>query len=408
MRDEWINCTLGDIITLQRGMDLPSQNRRNGKIPIIASNGIVGYHDEAAVKGPGVVIGRSGSIGGGQYVTCDFWPLNTTLWVKDFKGNNPLFCYYLLRSIDFKTLNVGSGVPTLNRNHLHPMPSLLPPLKDQIWIANLLGSLDRRIKLLNEINTTLDSIAQALFKSWFIDFDPVHAKAEGREPEGMDAETAALFPDSFEESELGLIPKGWRIGILADCCQKIESGGTPKRKVAEYWDGTIGWLTFGEVRNTIVYETKEKITQVGLKESSAKIWPNGTTVVAMYGATAGEVCLLAAPIATNQACCGLVPKCGTKSFLFLSTRRESHNLALKSSGSAQQNLNKGLISNHKIIIPPDNIINIFEGAVNHLFERWILNDKKIKTLANLRDLLLPRLLSGDLCLAIVENMESVL
>ena len=120
MPSEWKHTTLGEVLTLQRGMDLPVQDRRAGKYPVVASTGVVGRHDTAPVKGPGVVIGRSGSIGGGQYIQSDYWPLNTTLWVKDFKGNNPRYCYYLLKSLDFSTFNAGSGVPTLNRNHIHP------------------------------------------------------------------------------------------------------------------------------------------------------------------------------------------------------------------------------------------------------------------------------------------------
>lgn len=102
---------LNEFITLQRGFDLPQDKRVMGDIPVVASTGVVGYHNEEKVLAPGVVIGRSGSIGGGQYITTNFWPLNTTLWVKDFKGHHPRFVYYLLRSIDFSQFNVGSGVP---------------------------------------------------------------------------------------------------------------------------------------------------------------------------------------------------------------------------------------------------------------------------------------------------------
>ena len=191
---DWESVTLGDILTLQRGMDLPVQDRKNGKVPIIASNGITGYHNHAPVKAPGVVIGRSGSIGGGQYIEDDFWPLNTTLWVKDFKGNDPRYCYYLLRSIDFSGMNAGSGVPTLNRNHLHPMPMLRPPVVAQKQISSVLGALDDKIALLRETNATLEGIAQSLFKSWFVNFDPVRAKVEGREPEGISPESRRAVP----------------------------------------------------------------------------------------------------------------------------------------------------------------------------------------------------------------------
>jgi type I restriction enzyme, S subunit len=269
-----------------------------------------------------------------------------------------------------------------------------PPMAIQRSIADILSALDDRITLLRETNATLEAIAQALFKSWFVDFDPVRAKLEGRTPEGMDEATAALFPDGFVESELGLVPRGWRVGTLEDCCSTVQSGGTPKRTTPEYWDGDISWLTSGEVRNPIVFDSKEKITALGVKESSAKLWPSGTTVVAMYGATAGEVCLLAQPTTANQACCGLIPRDGFRAFLFFCVRRERENLASKSSGSAQQNLNKGLVTSHQALLPCVATVVAYENVVGALLDSWIQNEKQAQTLATLRDTLLPRLISG--------------
>ena len=213
---DWQKTTLGDVLTLQRGFDLPVQNRIGGAFPVIASTGEVGRHNVSKVKAPGVVIGRSGSIGGGQYIKEDFWPLNTTLWVKDFKGNDPRFCYYLLKTINFEQFNAGSGVPTLNRNHIYSLTVSKPPRDDQQVIARTLGALDDKIELNRQMNRTLEAMAQALFKSWFMDFDPVTAKAAGRKPYGMNEATAALFPDRFVESQLGLIPEGWGVGRLDD------------------------------------------------------------------------------------------------------------------------------------------------------------------------------------------------
>ena len=127
---------LSDFITLQRGFDLPSTHRKDGDIPIVASTGIVGYHSEAKVAGPGVIIGRSGSIGGGQYVSGNHWPLNTTLWVKDFKGNVPQFVYYFLKNIDFSRFNAGAGVPTLNRHHISSIAVLCFSISEQARIAS--------------------------------------------------------------------------------------------------------------------------------------------------------------------------------------------------------------------------------------------------------------------------------
>jgi len=167
---------LNEYITLQRGFDLPKNDRVEGDVPVVASTGIGGYHNEAKVTAPGVVIGRSGSIGGGQYITEDFWPLNTTLWVKDFKNHHPRYVYYLLKSIDFTQFNVGSGVPTLNRNHLSSVLVADIGKSEEELIAKIAGDLDEKIKLNTQLNQTLEQIAQAIFKSWFVDFEPVKAK----------------------------------------------------------------------------------------------------------------------------------------------------------------------------------------------------------------------------------------
>lgn len=396
MSSDWKSGKLGDFIELKRGYDLPKTKRLPGFVPLVSSSGVSDCHSVSMVKGPGVITGRYGTIGQVYFVEEDFWPLNTTLYIRDFKGNNPKYISYFLKTVDFSAYSDKAAVPGINRNHLHEAAVTVPDLRTQKEIASVLGALDDRIALLRETNATLEAIAQAMFKSWFVDFDPVHAKQQGRAPEGMDAAIAALFPDSFEESELGLVPKGWKVGVLESCCSRVESGGTPKRTTPDYWNGNISWLTSGEVRNPIVFETKEKITELGIKESSAKIWPEGTTVVAMYGATAGEVCLLAKPTTANQACCGLIPRKYFRSFLFFCVRRERETLASKSSGSAQQNLNKGIVSAHRILIPSEITITAYENIVGLLLNRWIDNEQQAQTLATLRDTLLPRLISGQL------------
>ncbi|MHC5727886.1 MAG: restriction endonuclease subunit S, partial [Nostoc sp.] len=216
MLHDWLELSLGDVITLQRGFDLPNRERIPGNVPVVSSSGISGIHSEAKVSAPGVVTGRYGTIGQVFYIKEDYWPLNTTLFVKDFKGNDPLFVSFLLRTIDFLSCSDKSSVPGLNRNDLHLIKVKLPPLSEQKAIAHILGTLDDKIELNREMNQTLEAMARAIFKSWFVDFDPVRAKMEGRQPAGMDAATAELFPDEFEESALGMIPKGWRIGKLDD------------------------------------------------------------------------------------------------------------------------------------------------------------------------------------------------
>jgi type I restriction enzyme S subunit len=223
----WAEKKLGDVLTLQRGFDLPETQRETGPYPVIASTGPVGTHNVAMVRGPGVVIGRSGSLGGGQFIRSDFWPLNTTLWVRDFKGNDRRFCYYLLKSLNLANFNAGSGVPTLNRNHIHPLPVRVPEdTYEQRAIAHILGTLDDEIDLNRRMNETLEAIARAIFKSWFVDFNPVRAKVEGYDP-GLPKYIAELFPDRFEDSFLGEIPAGWRVGKLGDVAENPRRGVRP-------------------------------------------------------------------------------------------------------------------------------------------------------------------------------------
>ncbi len=215
MAGEWLETTIGEQVTLQRGIDITKTEQHNGKVPVVSSGGIASYHDVAQVQGPGVVLGRKGVVGSVYYVKSDYWPHDTTLWVKDFHGNEPRFVYYFFKQMALRIagMDVGSANPTLNRNHVHPIEISWPPLAEQRAIAHNLGTLDDKIELNRRMNETLEAMARAIFKSWFVDFDPVRAKAEGRDP-GLPKHIAGLFPNRFEDSELDEIPAGWNVGSL--------------------------------------------------------------------------------------------------------------------------------------------------------------------------------------------------
>jgi type I restriction enzyme S subunit len=288
---------LGDFIELKRGYDLPKKQRTAGSVPLVSSAGISDYHSEAKVCGPGVVTGRYGTIGEVFYVEEDFWPLNTTLYVRDFKGNDPRFTYYFLKTIDYLQYSDKAAVPGVNRNHLHTAEISVPEsVTEQRRIASVLSALDDKIQLNHQINQTLEQMAQAIFKSWFVDFEPVKAKIAARERwhalqpgndpaspvcyageldgqpidvdldtymnlaamqaiSGKDADqlaqmkadqpeqyaelyaTAKLFPSAMQDSELGEIPEGWEVRQLGDCLNTLETGGRPKGGVKGITDG---------------------------------------------------------------------------------------------------------------------------------------------------------------------------
>src|SRR5215210_7386210 len=149
MTSEWLDTTIGEQATLQRGIDITKTEQRNGEVPVVSSGGIASYHDVAQAQGPGVVSGRKGVVGSVYYVKSDYWPHDTTLWVKDFHGNEPRFVYYFFKQMALRIagMDVGSANPTLNRNHVHPIEVSWPPLAEQRAIAHLLGTLDDKIEL---------------------------------------------------------------------------------------------------------------------------------------------------------------------------------------------------------------------------------------------------------------------
>ena len=402
MAGEWEELPLGDVITLQRGFDLPSQDRKPGKVPIVSSSGVSDYHSEVGVKGPGVVTGRYGTIGQVFLVKEDYWPLNTTLWVKDFHGNDPQFASYLLRTVDFRSCSDKSSVPGVNRNDLHRIPVLLPPLAEQKAIAAVLGALDDKIELNRRMNATLEAMARALFQSWFVDFDPVRAKLDGRQPTGLDPTTAALVPAHFQDSPLGHIPHGWEVCSLAD---KIEllSGGTPSTSEPAYWDGDIPWYSVRDApteTDVWVIHTEKRVTKEGIANSAAQILPEGTTIISARG-TVRKLALVGTQMAMNQSCYGVR---GTKGygdlFSYFALRQATADLQQRTHGTVFDTITRQTFETLDCIFPPANLTVVFDRAVAPMLAQIRANLRQSRTLAALRDALLPKLLSGELSVRI--------
>ena len=176
----WRRTTIGDEITFQRGFDITRKFQRDGNIPVVSSGGIGSYHDESAASGPGVVIGRKGTLGKVFYLEGDYWPHDTTLWVKDFKGSWPKFVYYFMTQLDTTWLDAGSANPTLNRNHLHPLKIVWPPAADQRAIAEVLGALDDKIAANARLISAADGLSHALFQSVATHSDSLPLSATAR------------------------------------------------------------------------------------------------------------------------------------------------------------------------------------------------------------------------------------
>lgn len=199
---KWKTSELGNVITLKRGYDLPQQKRNAGLIPIFSSSGVSGCHNTAMVKAPGVVTGRYGTIGQVFYAEKDFWPLNTTLYVESFHGNDPRFIYYFLKTLVWEKFTSASAVPGINRNTVHKEIVRIPDVETQKKIAKCLLIIDEKIKNNEQINDNLQQQLATIYKAWYQDFSLVS------NPELI-------------ETEYGLIPQGWHYALVGDLCQSI-------------------------------------------------------------------------------------------------------------------------------------------------------------------------------------------
>ncbi|RCS73062.1 restriction endonuclease subunit S [Vibrio casei] len=388
---------LNEFITLQRGFDLPKGDRAEGAIPVIASTGVGGYHNIAKVEAPGVVIGRSGSIGGGQYIQEAFWPLNTTLWVKDFKGHDPRYIYYLMRSIDFTKFNVGSGVPTLNRNHLSSLLVNEIGIDREKTIAKLLGDLDDKIAFNTQTNQTLEQMAQAIFKSWFVDFDPVKAKMRGEQPEGMDDATASLFPEKLV-SDTGL-PEGWIKSEIGDEVTVV-GGGTPSKKNDDFWvDGDIHWTSpkdLSGVQDKVLLDTASKVTEAGLRKISSGLLPIDTVLLSSR-APVGYLALAKVPMAINQGYIAMkCEKVLPPEFVLQWCVHRMDEIKQRASGSTFAEISKKNFKPISVVVPSEEVLTAYQKLVKPLYDAITSNIRQSEQLSTLRDTLLPKLLSGQL------------
>lgn len=399
MPSDWHSKSLGDLLALQRGFDLPSQDRRSGPIPIMGSAGITGFHDKATTKGPGVVIGRSGvgSMGVTSFIDRDFWALNTTLFVTDFKGNDARFIYYLLSSINFRHLDSGSAQASLNRNLVYPVRVVVPPtLDEQKRIAGFLATVESRIDLLRQTNATLESIAQALFKSWFIDFDPVRAKAEGREPLGLDAATAALFPAEFEESVLGVIPKGWGFGTFGNIASLAKGAVNPLDNPTRMFEHyslpafDAGQLPVFE-EGTGIKSNKTRVPEGAVLQS--KLNPHIPRVWFVHDV--GEHAVCSTEFLPWVARLGASPELVYCTLCSPSFGAQVRTLVTGTSNSHQR-VKPDQVASLGIVVAPPPVVAAFTSFVEPMLEKVGANRLQARRLAELRDTLLPRLISGKL------------
>lgn len=301
---------------------------------------------------------------------------------------------HLLNSVANTTVQT-----TINLRDLKEILIPIPPVAERESLTELFVLLDARIHLLRETSATLEAIAQVLFKSWFVDFDPVRAKAEGLVCQGMDAVTADLFPNSFEESEFGPIPKGWTVGAIGDSVN-IVGGGTPNTKRQDYWSPEeYAWTSpkdLSGASSPVMLHTEKRISAAGLAAISSGLLPSGTLLLSSR-APIGYLAIAQIPVAINQGYIAFLPDSVLPPlFMYFWCKHYMEIIKAHANGSTFMEISKKAFRLIPSIVPPPSIAKEFATAVHILFERLTENERQARTLIAIRDTLLPRLISGKL------------
>lgn len=385
--NEWRLTKLGDEFELVYGKSLPKTKRIEGDYPVYGSGGITGTHNQFLVRGPGIIIGRKGTVGSVYYEQKDYFPIDTTYYVTPSNKYDLKFMYYFLKTQSLDKMNSHSAVPGLNREEVYKKSIMIPDIKEQKAIAEILSSLDDKIELNNAMNETLEEMAQALFKRWFVDFEFPNEKGQPYKSSGGE----------MVESELGMIPKGWDIITIKEFGEVI-TGKTPSTKVKDNYGDKYPFITIPDMHNNIfVLNTERYLSQLGNNTQPKKLIPSNSLIVSCI-ATVGLVAINSQDSHTNQQINALILNDIKKLYyLYFALKGQSQYLnLLGSSGTTTKNVNKSMFEKIKIINPEQKMISEYHKICKPIFEVILENMKQNNYLKETRDSLLPKLMSGEI------------
>lgn len=380
---------LGDVMTLHRGYDLPNAQRIDGDVPIIGSSGVSGSHNVARLHDKNVITGRYGTIGKVFYHDGPCWPLNTTLYVEDFHGNNARYVAYLLEAIlASPVINGGdkSTVPGIDRNALHAME--IPYIEnrdEQGLIANVLSSIDDKIALNKKIMTELEKTSRLIYDYWFTQFDfPDENGKPYRSSGGKMVYNGTLKRE---------IPQGWEVTTVGEQCE-LRLGGTPDTSVQEFWGGDMSWLSSAEVATSPILGAEKSITKAGVEGSATSFAPAGSVLLSITRYIRPSI--LAIDACFNQSVVAILESQALHTeFLYPFMQSQVPRYLTLRTGAQQPHINKETVSETCFSIPTELILARYYDKVAPVFNQLILAAKAVDQLSSLRDWLLPMLMNGQ-------------
>ena len=357
----WKNGELGDFVTLKRGFDLPQQKREDGQVPIFSSSGITGTHSTAMVKAPGVITGRYGTIGEVFYAAKDFWPLNTTLFVEDFHGNDAKFIYYFLKTLEWSKFTSASAVPGINRNTVHKEIVSLPDIETQRRIASTLSMFDEKIKINTEINDNLADLLQTIYQERFSnDILAVN--------QGVLSDICSYSTDKVAVSELNVRTYFSTENMLSGKAGSTEATSLP----------TTSQTTACHKGDTLISNIRPYFKKIVYCEDKCGC----STDVLCF--TPSQPCYSAYLFSTLYA---------DKFFAFM---------VAGSKGTKMPRGDKQQIMTYPVVLPSEEELAGFNTIASPLLEQIYSNSAENKRLSILRDTLLPKLMSGEIDVSAVQ------
>lgn len=370
---------LSDLLNIKYGKSQKRVENPDGNYPIIGTGGVMGFSSEYLYNQPSVLIGRKGSIQNIYFIDEPFWTIDTLFYTEINKEIvNPKFIYYKLKNIDMTQFDEGTSVPSLRTATLNEIILDIPSKTTQFKTVQVLNSIDKKIEINNKIIENLEAQAQAIFKSWFVDFEP--------------------FQDgNFVENELGLIPEGWEVAKLKDL-SSVVTGKTPSTKIKEYYGDDFPFITIPDMHNkTYITSTERYLSEKGRDSQVKKTIPKDSICVSCI-ATVGLVVITSEDSQTNQQINSLIPN--DKKYLYylylLLESKYGYLNAIGSSGSTTKNINKRTFESISILKPNYEIISRFYDICKPIFNSILNYQTQNGKLAQTRDTLLPNLMSGEI------------
>ncbi|CAJ8398630.1 type I restriction enzyme specificity protein [Burkholderia pseudomallei] len=403
----WRRSTWGQEISLEYGKALRGYTSAGGSVRVFGTNGPVGWTDAPLAEGPGVILGRKGAYRGVHYSPAPFFVIDTAYYAVPKTDLDMRWLYYAMIYHQLGQIDDGSPIPSTTRAAVYPRELEVPNISEQRAIAAVLSALDDKCQHNQRTAKAMELLTRAIFRAWFVSFEPVKAKASGATSfPSMPKSIFDTLPTRFVDSEVGPLPEGWEVKPIGDVVS-VKGGATPSTKNQEYWEnGTHCWATpkdMSRLSHPVLLDTERYITDAGVECVSSGLLPVGTVLMSSR-APVGYLAIAGVPTAINQGfiamvCDGPLPP----TYVLQWAHASMDAIHARATGTTFPEISKKNFRPLPVVVPPQNVVNAFRDLVDPFFELLTANIKESGALTTTRDYLLPRLVGGSVSVEVANG-----